>query len=210
MIRITLGDSSRGRLKALRRTSPAPEVRDLIEMVTPPTPAGRRRASGLPPRSVRDLLRAFLARGTAALYPFRSGPACTGPDAGAQVRRRGSCRNFSPRLHPIIMCDSIRSLASATVRRRPAQVRSRGCSHKRFTTRDQHHVHASTDPRRRGVRRDGPPRGRRLSRRGLRQYGARGPGHHHDGGASRPTSRPSSTRMTARAAPRGRCCGRAP
>jgi putative transposase len=79
MIRITLDDATRDALKALRRTGLAPKVRDRIEMVTlsdagwsPPRIAEH---LGCHPQTVRDLLRAFLARGSAALSPFRSGPA---------------------------------------------------------------------------------------------------------------------------------------
>src|SRR5512135_2847858 len=79
MIRIILDDATRDELRALRRTELTPKVRDRIEMVTlsdagwsAPRIAEHR---GYHPQTVRDLLRAFLARGVAALRPFRSGPA---------------------------------------------------------------------------------------------------------------------------------------
>jgi putative transposase len=82
MIRITLDDATRDELRALRRAERSPKARDRIEMVTlsdagwpAPRIAGH---LGYHPQTVRDALRAFAARGTAALYPFRSGPA---PDA---------------------------------------------------------------------------------------------------------------------------------
>jgi putative transposase len=82
MIRITMDDATRDELRALRRTDLSPKVRDRIEMVTlsdagwsAPEIAGH---LGYHAQTVRDSLRAFLARGVAALYPFRSGPA---PDA---------------------------------------------------------------------------------------------------------------------------------
>jgi putative transposase len=79
MIRITMDDATRDELRALRRTNLPPKVRDRIEMVTL-SDAGwsaPRIAEhlGYHAQTVRDLLRAFLARGIAALYPFRSGPA---------------------------------------------------------------------------------------------------------------------------------------
>ena len=86
MIRIRLDDATRDELRSLRRTGLASKVRDRIEMVTlsdagcsPPEIAAH---LGCHPQTVRDLLRAFAARGTVALQPFRSGPA---PDA----ERRG-------------------------------------------------------------------------------------------------------------------------
>jgi putative transposase len=82
MIRITLDDATRDEFKALRRSGLAPKARDRIEMVTLSDAgwsAPRIAAHlGCHPQTVRDLLRAFTARGAAALYPFRSGPP---PDA---------------------------------------------------------------------------------------------------------------------------------
>src|SRR5262245_10653067 len=79
MIRIHLDDATRSDLNALRRIDlPAP-ARDRIEMValsdagwSPPRIAGH---LGYHPQTVRDRLRDFLARGTAALYPKSPGPA---------------------------------------------------------------------------------------------------------------------------------------
>src|ERR1700742_2973664 len=82
MIRTTLDDATRDHLRALRRTELAPKVRDRIEMVTLSDAgwsAPRIAAHlGRHPQTVRDLLRAFAARGASALSPFRGGPA---PDA---------------------------------------------------------------------------------------------------------------------------------
>ena len=105
MIRITLDDATRDELRALRRANLAPKVRDRIEMVTLSDagwPAPRIAAHlGCHPQTVRDLLRAFLARGPAALYPFRSGPA---PDlqhrgrvAGALTELLGEGRTWTSR-----------------------------------------------------------------------------------------------------------------
>lgn len=82
MIRILLDNTTRDELRTLRRTDLTPRVRDRIEMVSL-SDAGWSAPKiaahlGYHPQAVRDLLRAFLARGTAALYPFRSGPV---PDA---------------------------------------------------------------------------------------------------------------------------------
>jgi putative transposase len=93
MIRIMLDDTTRSELKSLRRARLAPKVRDRIEMVTLSDagwPAPRIAAHlGCHPQTVRDALRAFAARGTAALYPFRSGPA---PDAERRDRVAGALR----------------------------------------------------------------------------------------------------------------------
>ena len=79
MIRTQLDDATRDELQALRRTPVSPKVRDRIEMVllsdagwSAPRIAKHLGYCG---QTVRDLLRAFLARGLGALYPFRSGPA---------------------------------------------------------------------------------------------------------------------------------------
>lgn len=86
MIRIQIDDATRDELQALRRKPLPPKVRDRIEMVvlsdagwSAPRIANHLGYCG---QTVRDLLRAFLARGLDALYPFRSGPA---PD----LARRG-------------------------------------------------------------------------------------------------------------------------
>jgi transposase len=105
MIRITLDDATRDELRALRRADLTPKVRDRIEMVTlsdagwsPPRIAAH---LGCHPQTARDLLRAFLARGSAALYPFPSGPA---PDlrrrdrvAGALTELLGEDRTWTSR-----------------------------------------------------------------------------------------------------------------
>jgi transposase len=95
MIRITLDDATRDELRALRRTGLAPQVRGRIEMVSladagwsPPRIAAH---LGCHPQTVRDRLRAFLARGTPALYPFRSGPA---PDVERRGRVDGALREL--------------------------------------------------------------------------------------------------------------------
>jgi putative transposase len=79
MIRTQLDDITHDELQALRREPIPPRVRDRIEMVllsdagwSAPRIAIHLGVCG---QTVRDLLRAFLARGLAALYPFRSGPA---------------------------------------------------------------------------------------------------------------------------------------
>jgi transposase len=95
MIRITLDDATRDELRALRHTGLAPKARDRIEMVTLSDAgwsAPRIAAHlGCHPQTVRDLLRAFLARGAAALCPFRSGPA---PDAQRLDQVTGGLREL--------------------------------------------------------------------------------------------------------------------
>lgn len=95
MIRITLDDTTRDELKALRRTGLAPKVRDRIEMVTlsdagwsAPRIAGH---LGCHPQTVRDFLRAFAAWGTASLSTLRSGPA---PDAERLGQVTGALREL--------------------------------------------------------------------------------------------------------------------
>ncbi len=81
MIHTKLDDATREQLQTLRRKALPPKVRDRIEMVilcdagwSAPRIATHLGYCG---QTVRDLLRAFLARGTDALYPFRTG---LGPD----------------------------------------------------------------------------------------------------------------------------------
>lgn len=81
MIRTKLDDATRELLNTLRRESLPPRIRDRIEMVmlsdagwSAPRIAAHLGYCG---QTVRDLLRAFLARGTDALHPFRTG---LGPD----------------------------------------------------------------------------------------------------------------------------------
>ncbi|WZP00247.1 IS630 family transposase [Isosphaeraceae bacterium EP7] len=78
MIRTPLDDATRDELHSLRRDPLPPKVRDRIEMVllsdagwSAPRIGSHLGYCG---QTVRDLLRAFLARGTDALRPFRSGP----------------------------------------------------------------------------------------------------------------------------------------
>ena len=95
MIRTMIDDATRDHLKALRRSGLPPKVRDRIEMValsdagwSPPRIAAH---LGCHPQTVCDLLRAFAARGAAALYPFRSGPA---PDLEHRDRVSGALREL--------------------------------------------------------------------------------------------------------------------
>lgn len=78
MIRIHLDDSTRDELRAMRRETLSPKVRDRIEMLTladagwsAPRIAEHLGRCG---QTVRDLLKDFLARGAAALHPRRPGP----------------------------------------------------------------------------------------------------------------------------------------
>jgi transposase len=87
MIRTRFDDATREELQTLRRRPLPPKVRDRIEMVllsdagwSAPRIAAHLGYCG---QTVRDLLRAFLARGTEALQPFRSGPP---PDAARRTR----------------------------------------------------------------------------------------------------------------------------
>jgi putative transposase len=87
MIRTQIDDATRDELQALRRKPLPPKVRDRIEMVilsdagwSAPRIATHLGYCG---QTVRDLLRAFLARGLDALHPFRSGPA---PDIARRDR----------------------------------------------------------------------------------------------------------------------------
>jgi putative transposase len=87
MIRIKLDDAIRAELQSLRRQALAPKVRDRIEMLSladagwsAPRIAAHLGHCG---QTVRDLLKDFLARGTDALYPRRTGPA---PDAARRDR----------------------------------------------------------------------------------------------------------------------------
>src|SRR5262245_6020473 len=82
MILIHLDDATRDELKALRRTDLPARVRDRLEMVllsdagwSPPRIAGH--LDYCTP-TVRGLIKDFLARGIAALFPRRTGPP---PDA---------------------------------------------------------------------------------------------------------------------------------
>jgi transposase len=81
MIHIQLDDATRDELRRLRPTNLSDTARDRLEMVllsdagwSAPRIAAHLGYCG---QTVRDALRAFLARGTDALYPFRTG---RGPD----------------------------------------------------------------------------------------------------------------------------------
>lgn len=87
MIRIHLDDATRDELRSLRRKPLPPKVRDRIEMLTladsgwsSPKIAEHLGYCG---QTVRDLLKDFLVRGTAALSLRRTGPA---PDAARRDR----------------------------------------------------------------------------------------------------------------------------
>jgi putative transposase len=87
MIRTRVDDATREELQTLRRKPLPSKVRDRIEMVllsdagwSAPRIAAHLGYCG---QTVRDLLRAFLARGTEALQPFRSGPP---PDAARRTQ----------------------------------------------------------------------------------------------------------------------------
>jgi transposase len=87
MIRIQLDDPTRDELRALRRRSLPPRVRDRIEMLTladagwsAPKIAAHLGHCG---QTVRDVLKDYLARGVEAIYPRRTGPA---PDVARRDR----------------------------------------------------------------------------------------------------------------------------
>jgi transposase len=95
MIRITLDDATREELRSLRRSERSPKARERIEMValsdagwSAPRIAAH---LGRHPQTVRDALRAYLARGAAALRPFRSGPA---PDVERRDRIDSALRGL--------------------------------------------------------------------------------------------------------------------
>ena len=109
----------------MRRKALPPKVRDRIEMVTlsdagwsAPRIAAHLGYCG---QTVRDLLRDFLARGTEALYPFRTGP-------GPRRRRVAtgsprSCGGCSPRTAPGPAGSSAEALAERGIALGPRQVR---------------------------------------------------------------------------------------
>ena len=78
MILIQLDQSARDELKSLRRQELRPKVRDRLEMILLSSvawsPARIAAHLGYCAHTVRGLLKDFLARGTAALYPRRTGP----------------------------------------------------------------------------------------------------------------------------------------
>jgi transposase len=78
MIRTLLDDTTRDRLNALRRTSLPAKARDRLEMIalsdagwSPPRISAH---LGYCAHTVRGILKDFLGRGTAALFPRRTGP----------------------------------------------------------------------------------------------------------------------------------------
>ena len=95
MIRVFLTDAARGELYALRRTDLPAKVRDRVEMVrssdagwSPPRIAAHLGYCG---PTVRGFLRDFDARGTAALYPRKTGPA---PDSAKREQVAGHLRQL--------------------------------------------------------------------------------------------------------------------
>src|SRR5208337_938511 len=78
MILIQLDEATRDELKALRRQELPPRVRDRLEMVLLSSvawsPARIATHLGYCAPTVRSLLKDFLDRGTAALFPRRTGP----------------------------------------------------------------------------------------------------------------------------------------
>jgi putative transposase len=90
MILIHLDDATRDELKSLRRTALPPRVRDRLEMVLLSSvawsPARIAAHLGSCTATVRGLLKEFLARGTAALFPRR-----TGPPPDVQRRQQVTC-----------------------------------------------------------------------------------------------------------------------
>jgi putative transposase len=95
MIRISLTDTTRDELRALRRTNLPAKVRDRVEMVlssdagwSAPRLAAHLGYCG---HTVRGILRDFIARGVAALYPQKTGPI---PDAPKREQITGHLRRF--------------------------------------------------------------------------------------------------------------------
>jgi len=124
MIRTTLDNSTRDELQRLRRTERSPVVRDRVEMVglsdagwSAPKIAQH---LGYNPQTVRDLLRAFLARGTAALYPSRRGPA---PDTERFEQVANALRPLLERPRTWSSGQLSRALAEAGIELGPRQVR---------------------------------------------------------------------------------------
>jgi transposase len=124
MIRITLDLDTRDELQQLRRSERSPKVRDRIEMVgladagwSAPKIAEH---LGYHAQTVRDLLRAFLARGTAALYPFRSGPA---PDTERSAQVTAALRELLQEPRTWTSRQLSRALAERGIELGPRQVR---------------------------------------------------------------------------------------
>lgn len=95
MLRVYLSDSDRSALSNTRRTALPPRVRDRVEMIllsaagwSPPAIAAH---LGCCPQTVRTVIHGFAARGAAALYPRRPGPA---PDVARREHVSGRLREL--------------------------------------------------------------------------------------------------------------------
>jgi transposase len=95
MICTHLDDATRNRLNALRRTALPSKVRDRIEMIalsdagwSPPRIADH---LGYCAHTVRGILKDFSGRGSAALYPRRTGPA---PDTAGRTQVTDALRRL--------------------------------------------------------------------------------------------------------------------
>src|SRR5262249_7883532 len=95
MIRVSLTDTTRGELHALRRTDLPAKVRDRVEMVlssgagwSAPRIAAHLGYCG---HTVRGILKDFNARGTPALYPNPTGPS---PDTAKRAEVTGHLRQL--------------------------------------------------------------------------------------------------------------------
>jgi len=124
MIRIILDEATRDELQRLRRTECSPKVRDRLEMVAL-SDAGwssPRIAEhlGCHAQTVRDTLRGFLARGTAALHPFRSGPP---PDAERFEQVAAALRELLQEARTWTSRQLSRALAERGIALGPRQVR---------------------------------------------------------------------------------------
>jgi putative transposase len=124
MIRIHLDDSTRDELRALRRKPLPPKVRDRIEMLTladagwsAPKIAAHLGHCG---QTVRDLLKDFLDRGTAALHPRRPGPP---PDTAHRDRVAEGLRGLLAEDRTWTSRQLSEALAERGIRLGPRQVR---------------------------------------------------------------------------------------
>jgi putative transposase len=124
MIRIHLDDATRDELQALRRTELPPRARDRLEMVcladagwSAPRIADHLGYCG---HTVRGVLKDFLARGSAALYPRRPGPP---PDAGRRRQATEALRGLLGEARTWTSRQLSRSLASLGSVLSPRQVR---------------------------------------------------------------------------------------
>jgi putative transposase len=128
MILIHLDDATRDELQTLRRTDLPARARDRPEMVAPPDsgwspPRIARHLSYCEP-TVRAVLKDFLGRGTAALFPRRTGPP---PDAerrrevtAALAEQLGQDRTWTSRQRAAALADRRIDLSPRQVRRYPA------------------------------------------------------------------------------------------